>query len=281
MISVNYISISKNELEKLNHLNIHRRVISTEAELYEFNCKRQVMKHFYCFNNNKYNTITQLLQMKNKVRIKELELPNSLVKIDNVFEGCKLNKVNGTNLSLVLANRKINVRKKIDYLKKIGSVLEKMREYRNISEYKSFYINDLHEDNCLIDDNNQLHIIDMDSCKINKDDWYPSKYLCELRGSKLDKYKDYAINQDTDYYCYSVMILNYLLKYKVQDLSRDEFHQYLEYLYKIGFNYNLINTFSKLYMNCPNENPYKLLDTIDNSIYRAGYYTFKANQKHL
>lgn len=258
---------------------MQRNIISTEADFYEFPNEELLFKSFFNFDERKKKIIQKLEKVQRKYSIKELEIPTTLVKINDNFTGLSIKKIKGNNLSLVLSNDKISISQKINYLKQVGKVLDNLSRLRKKYNYNNFFLNDIHEDNCIIDNNNKIHIIDLDSSVFSKKDWFQSKYLCHVRNSKLKKYNDFGINQDTDYYCYCIMILNFLFQRKIQNLSYEEFDQYLDYLDKIRFDYSLINCFSKLYINVSNENPYKSLDTIDSNVYLANYYNFKTNQK--
>lgn len=64
-----------------------------------------------------------------------------------------------------------------------------MKNIRKYTELKDFYIGDIHEDNFLVDTEKQeIFVADLDSCKI----------------------ADYKVTEETDIYCYIIMILNYL-----------------------------------------------------------------------
>ena len=88
----------------------------------------------------------------------------------------------------------------------------------------------------------------------------------------IDKYKinednhsdGYIVpNSDSDLYCYSMIILNYLYGDKINRISLEEFYEYLNYLEFIGVNKDLITIFSKLFVtNCKNENPLNYLDSL-------------------
>ena len=85
------------------------------------------------------------------------------------------------------------------------------------------------------------------------------------------KIKNKAIkaNEETDNYCYSIILLNFLYQDNICKLSLDEFYNYIDYLNSIGINNNLINIFYNLYTNKSNENPVEYLDSLDNNCYKA------------
>lgn len=150
-----------------------------------------------------------------------------------------------------------------------------MKNVRRYTPLKDFYINDLHESNFIVNtQKKQLHVVDTDSCKIAKNLAFCSKYLTpsSLFG-KLDKSKYHVIdtlsvggyvqpNEDSDLYCYAMMILNFLYGENVNSFNLSEFYQYLNYLLDVGIDKELIDIFSNLVTFKPNENPMHLLDSL-------------------
>lgn len=72
-------------------------------------------------------------------------------------------------------------------------------------------------------------------------------------------------NENSDLYCYVVMILNYLFNGSVTRMREEKFYDYLNYLDILGFDKSLINCFEKIILNCDNSNPVDYLDTLTES----------------
>ena len=157
--------------------------------------------------------------------------------------------IDSINLETALNSFDISSERKIKYLYQIGQVLEKMKQVRAYAEtdiytnntVKDFYLNDLHENNFIIDTRtDNIRVVDIDSCKINGIFTFGSKYLTEkaIIGS-IRKYKHeendicggyFEPSEDTEIYCYIMVILNTLYGGNIHNLSIPEFYNYLEYL---------------------------------------------------
>lgn len=194
----------------------------------------------------------------------EFIIPDYLVKGETV-NGYMMPFVEGYNLSSILNCEHITLKDKIYYLKKIGKLLEKLKNYEDL------HINDLHEDNILVDiDTKQIKVLDMDTIKINNSLTFPAKYLGQFSLiNTTPKYRlvktleEYAIaDRNTDIYCYSIMILNYLADRIVDCMSKEEFNNYLNYLDSIGMDRELLDVFHRLIEKEDNINPMDYLDSI-------------------
>ena len=98
----------------------------------------------------------------------------------------------------------------------------------------------------------------MDSCRIDDNNPFIAKYLCPYSQVDLcpEKYiqstsknsNAYIIpNENSDLYCYNVMILNYIYQDNITKLDISEFYNYLSYLTSIGFPHELVDSFYKLF----------------------------------
>lgn len=130
-------------------------------------------------------------------------------------------------------------------------------------------------------DKGELYVIDLDSCKIGTNAPCPARYLTpsallnNVKGKynivDNDKVPGHVVaDENTDIYCYIITILNYLYGCNINNLSIDQFYNYLNYLENIGFHKELVEYFSRIVINKCNENPVNLLDSITNEqVYRA------------
>ena len=130
----------------------------------------------------------------------------------------------------------------------------------------------------------------MDSCKINGNIPFPSRYLSPISHiNEYSKYKkvgdvsligeSFKIDENTDYYCYIVMLLNYLYGKSITKLSIEEFYDYLSYLHDIGVSYELINMFGLIYTEHANVNPFEYLDELSKLDGRSNYRVYEYVRK--
>ena len=169
--------------------------------------------------------------------------------------------------------------------------MKHVRTYAPVDIYtndtvRDFYLNDMHENNFIIDSKtDNVRVVDIDSCKINGNYTFGSKYLTEkaIIGS-IRKYKHeenpicggyFEPSEDTEIYCYIMVILNTLYGGDVHKLSNLEFYNYLEYLHSIGVDLELLTQFEKILSANHNENPYENLESLKNVFGRAHKNVFK------
>lgn len=271
--------MSKTKLNSLEPLILPKGVTSTECELFKYNYygKEKLLKKLYRTNGiifaNKLYTIEALNSNKDNIPSNFI-VPEVLVSINKQIEAFTMKYIKGTNLSIILNEPTITYEEKINYLKSIGNILEQMKNIRKYTELKDFYIGDIHEDNFLVDTEKQeIFVADLDSCKIADNKSFPGRYLTtasllrynEIKYSLLDepdRIADYKVTEETDIYCYIIMILNYLYDGRVDRLSIEEFYRFINYLDDIEVNKELIESFEKIVVGAPNVNPVNYLDTL-------------------
>lgn len=273
------INMSKTKLNSLEPLILPKDVTSTECELFKYNYygKEKLLKKLYRTNGiifaNKLYTIEALNSNKDNIPSNFI-VPEVLVSINKQIEAFTMKYIKGTNLSIILNEPTITYEEKINYLKSIGNILEQMKNIRKYTELKDFYIGDIHEDNFLVDTEKQeIFVADLDSCKIADNKSFPGRYLTtasllrynEIKYSLLDepdRIADYKVTEETDIYCYIIMILNYLYDGRVDRLSIEEFYRFINYLDDIEVNKELIESFEKIVVGAQNVNPVNYLDTL-------------------
>lgn len=271
--------MSKTKLNSLEPLILPKDVTSTECELFKYNYygKEKLLKKLYRTNGiifaNKLYTIEALNSNKDNIPSNFI-VPEVLVSINKQIEAFTMKYIKGTNLSIILNEPTITYEEKINYLKSIGNILEQMKNIRKYTELKDFYIGDIHEDNFLVDTEKQeIFVADLDSCKIADNKSFPGRYLTTtslLRYNEIkyllldepDRIADYKVTEETDIYCYIIMILNYLYDGRVDRLSIEEFYRFINYLDDIEVNKELIENFEKIVVGAPNVNPVNYLDTL-------------------
>lgn len=271
------ISISKRKFDGLEKIDLSD--INTEGVVYKFSylgCLK-LLKKLYITDGislaGKMFTI-EMLNSNKDILPSNFIIPESLVSVDKKVVGFALPYISGMTLKGLLSNKDVSIVCKIDYLKQIGNILDKMVSIRNHTELRHFYLNDVHESNFMVDsDTGRLCVIDLDSCKILPSLCFPSRYLSSngllnnVSKYNYDEYRhgSYILpNQDSDMYCYIIMILNFLYGENINNISIDEFYSYLNYLVKIGVNRELVDCFSRIVSYGSNINPMNYLDSLTN-----------------
>lgn len=273
------INMSKTKLNSLEPLILPKNVTSTECELfkYPYYGKEKLLKKLHRTDGiifaNKLYTIEALNANKDSMP-SNFVLPESLVSINKKIEAFTMKYIKGINLSVILNNPDITYEEKIHYLKSIGRILEQMQNIRKYTNLNNFYLGDIHEDNFLVErDKQEIYIVDLDSCKIAGNKSFPGRYLTNSSLikynntkyqtlSQTDDLADYKIDENTDIYCYIIMILNYLYDGRVDRLSLDKFYDFINYLEDIKVNIELIECFNKIVVGGNNINPCNYIDTL-------------------
>ena len=273
------INMSKTKLNSLEPLILPKNVTSTECELfkYPYYGKEKLLKKLHRTDGiifaNKLYTIEALNANKDSMP-SNFVLPESLVSINKKIEAFTMKYIKGINLSVILNNPDITYEEKIHYLKSIGRILEQMQNIRKYTNLNNFYLGDIHEDNFLVErDKQEIYIVDLDSCKIAGNKSFPGRYLTNSSLikynntkyqtlSQTDDLADYKIDENTDIYCYIIMILNYLYDGRVDRLSLDKFYDFINSLEDIKVNIELIECFNKIVVGGNNINPCNYLDTL-------------------
>ena len=293
------ITMSNKKFQLLKPLMIPNHILNTEASLFEFKYKGEdkLFKKLYINNGpnfgNKLYTL-EMLDMNKKYLPDNFSLPDYLVSVAGVIQGFTVPKREGIELSTFLRTEKKDFKEDIYYLKKVGEILEQLEYIRKCTPLKSLYINDLHESNFIVNNDKRcVYVIDLDSCKIGENQAFPSRFLVpnyllktcpnkyELTNNEI--YGEHVkVDNNTDLYCYTIMILNYLYGKNISNMPILEFYEYLNYLSKIGIDKELIDIFNNLVIEKDNINPTNYLDTITNEqICRSKEFVFKKTNKNL
>lgn len=290
------INISEKRLCSLEPLKLSKHVFSTESRVYnlDYRGSKKVVK--ILFNDKgplfaqKLYTVEMLDHYKNYLPESFL-CPDNQISISGNVRGFTIPYFEGVNLADLLNDKSVDEKEKIYYLTKIGEILNQLKNIRKYSPLKEIYINDLYESNIIINPNNkELRIIDLDSCKILNNGAFPGRRLnknpfLEDKNHKYiyDTEEEHGFiiaNENSDLFCYNVMILNYLYGQNILTMSTDEFYKYLKYLESIDFDKDLLGCFKKLAATCDNQNPYYLLDSITyKQTYKAKKIVYDASKK--
>ena len=309
------ISITKRRFETLKQYDLPNYVFNTEGTLYvlpiknRWNSAVKLLKRLYLTSGktfgNKLATINSLIDNHDILAMDEIVFPEKIAIVSGIIVGFTMPLIESINLTTALRSNEISNETKIGYLKQIGNLLEKMKLKREYTDIKDFYVNDLHESNFIVDKSGHVRLIDVDSCKINGNDIFASKYLSSKSFIKEvykyekntqttteadnyeDNYKKYSTDsagafvpdENTDLFCYIMVILNFLYGDNIQSFTIQEFYNYLEYLQHIGVDNELLQCFEKIVKCTNNENPRELLDSLIPYIGRSNYHVYSYYKK--
>ncbi len=305
------ISLTKKRFASLEPYELPNYVYNTEGTLYVLPIKNRwatdykLLKRLYLTNGkvfgNKLQTINSLIDNKEELDIEEIVFPEKIATVGGEIVGFTMPLIDSINLSTALRSKEISNEQKIKYLKQIGLILDKMKLRREYTSISDFYINDLHESNFIVNKNDDIRVIDIDSCKINGNDIFHSKYLssksfikevykytknneCINPNETYHKYSTdttgaFLPDENTDIYCYIIVILNFLYGDNIANFTMEEFYAYLEYLQSIGVDTELLSYFEKIATCSENENPCELLDSLSPHIGRSNYHVYRYNKK--
>jgi len=297
---MNVITLSKRKFESLEPLKLEKGVYSTESQVYMFNHKgeeRVVKKFFYQDGErfaNKLYTL-EMLSYYRKYLPESFCIPDAEISVSGKVQGFTLPFIDGTNLSALLNSKEVSLDDKKYYLSKVGEILNQLRAIRNSTPLNDIYIGDLHSSNFIVKHNNKtLKVIDLDSCKIKNNTPFISRYLNRqsLLKNVLGKYRfiknpgemgEVEVDENTDLYCYSLMILNFLYGLGIDRLSLGEYYSYMNYLEIIGIDKKLVNSFRDLVSNKDNTNPRNYLENLtEEQFVRSKRYVYeKVKNKYI
>lgn len=255
------------DIKDINHV---------ESDLYVKNgIMYKKMNLSYGQFDNKLNTINFLIDNKNIINIEELVLPNGIAYLDrnSGIIVIKEKFIDNINFRYVLTSNLYSFSEKIEYFKQIGLILDKMKNIRNNTSIKDFYLCDLYTDNFILNTNtNRINVIDMDSCKINGNNNCSSYYLFEnnvidsvkkYKKKELSWFTEYEINENTDILCYIIMLISFISGCDINKININEFNNYMDYLVNFGLSNQLVSILARIYSNDDNVNPYLLLDELN------------------
>ncbi len=276
------INLNKQNLRKLKPYLIDDNIINCDANFYYNKSNPNLLYKIFRTNDylvlrQKQDLIEDLINHEQDINIKELILPQSIININGSFKGITMEKVKGGNISLFLSNNGCPLKIKIDILYELGNLLKKIR---NTNPKLNLAFGDVHGDN-FMSSKNHISGIDTDGMTINGHRGRISYYLRKNPWLKeINKYEfdhDYIFpNKDTDLFCFIMMVLDIISNDKIYLLSLDEYKRYLEYLYTLDFNPNLLGSLASIYNpNIHNLDPSNYLNTI-NSTEKSSYSYFKS-----
>ena len=280
------IFIKERELEKLKEYELDNSIVTSESRLYYlkkyYNKPDVLLKKLFKptdkIMDTKIQTINAISRRKDLKKLTELVIPKELVIARGKAIGFSIDEVENTeNLGVILNNEKISYSKKIELLEKVGKLVHKTTNLK-----QDFFFGDLHEFNFIVDKDDKIHAVDLDSSTINDNTQIESKYLLlDYKIRHIKKYHSlYGVplpDKNSDIYCYNMMIINTLSNMKTQWLKYEDYYNYIEYLSSIGVKDSIIEPLSKMYTEHDNE----LITDIKNSIPKDKDITYDGYKKLL
>lgn len=253
---------------------------SNESKIFLLN-DHELLKLFHFMSDNKLLTL-QLMEnrMQELHIIKEFVLFQKYAFVKNKLQGILMPKGYDRTLYTFSNHPNTSYQDKIIVLKQIGMVLEQLKNLREKENLLTdFFIGDIHENNILVNPNTlQIQFVDLDSCKIGNNRAFLTKYLQFLKtysyvrtnlGHKYpcDIY-NFGINENTDLYCYIVILFNVLFSVDISLLDVTTYNHIVEQLYSYGLPSPLYESFIRLYQPEENTNPYLYLEDIPKTFER-------------
>ena len=288
---MNVMNISERKFNNLERFVLPNGVFNNESELFYIDEKNKWEKRRFLLkklNNdfgiilsNKLFTVNELITNKDIIGISELVIPDKLVSVHGKIVGFTIPLVNGNNFGEVLSDDSISVSDKIKYFKEIGYILENMKYVRQYTSLNDFYLNDIHENNFVFNnETGKINVVDMDSCKINNNMTMVSLRLSPFSNiydfNKYEKEESmcggcYKPSYNTEMYSYIIMFLRFISNYRINEIDVSSYYTYMEYLHKLGISYELIDILASIYSEKDNVNPYLLLDEFTSYYEKCDY----------
>ena len=188
------------------------------------------------YDKVKFNIITlkSLFEKEKYLRkIKELVLPNKLIKHKNNIVGFSMPYIKGLTLEKIINNNSCSEKEIKEIFIKILKVIIELSKLPF-----DFCLADLHEKNVIVDSNKNIHLIDCDGFVIDDNQMVIDGSI--LMGKYLEqKNKDEdlnGVNVSGDYFCLLCIVINYIFKNKIHTIDDlKDFSEYLDdkYLNKI------------------------------------------------
>ena len=252
------MNISKHKLYSFEEYIVGNKSRHTESIFFNIPDRpNELIKLYTCedkdYLHDKKNDAENLMRFGKEFDIPEIITPTDILKVNFKFKGIIIPKLEGKNARVDLDSRKIPIKTKIQILKQIGTILEKISKLDNCN----FAFADVHNDNFFVTkEKSQIKTygLDADSMKM-----YDSRGRLNFYVSYNDNIKNFEkygrfgnstgeASYQTDLLCFIMMILELISdNEKIKSINLDDFYEYLDYLDKLGFNSDLLRCFANIY----------------------------------
>ena len=259
-------NFSTRQLKRLAPLQLSDKITATESKQYIYlekdrlkNIHKKLIKVFYrdTLDNMraKFDIVSELEANRELLDIPELVLPEGIVTIDGVIKGIKLPLIqDNINMTVLLNNSNVHLKKKIEILKEILAIIQKIEGIYGIGD--RFFLGDIQDSNFILDLNDQIiKAIDLDSSYFNGTTPFASKYLAGNRMVKAFE-KKYPVDsktglnipsRETTYLQFAYMLLNTISEMPCHRLSEKMYYDVIAQLSSQGLDKTIIDFFESLY----------------------------------
>ena len=292
------LDLTSEEFSNLEPFRVMEGTIEKESSMYHLPDENKIIK---AYNNSddkyylmrKLRAIRNLLEYTSKTDMPELLTPHGFLTVDNQVIGAIYPIIDAYTARTYLYSEYINMELKVEILKKIGTLLEKIKNSH--PKYNAAF-SDVHIDNFLIEDiivdeNKNINDIslvacDTDSMRILDSKGNPSYYLCDVEKlGEIGKYRpdcegNIIPDFNSDLYCYNMILLDFISKSNyVYCLGVDEYNRYIDYLDKINVDPNILSAFESVYRyDMDNLSPLEHLDALHDINEEASLQSFYRKQ---
>lgn len=298
------INISRNTFRDLDRLALNKKIYNTEAAIYVIPAKtkwmkeEKLLKKLYADEGdsfgNKLLTVNALIDRRELLNIPELVLPERIAVMNGNIIGFTMPYIKNKNMDVILQDYRYNPLFKRELLKQAGYILKEIKALRDNGIVTDFFVNDVHEGNFIYNmETKRINIVDLDSCRIAGNKPFAAKYLTpfspivnltyKYKVNTDNRYPGYIIaNENSDIYCYNMMVLNHLYGDKATRMNIKTFYLYLDYLRNLGYDYEFLECLAKLFEPANNVSVYDYLGTLPNDyeiIGKSNHNTFKMQLK--
>jgi len=284
--SLDIINLRGRQFRRLSFLSIPKGVFNSEGLLLTLNKNYKTCNGkrvlFKCLDAqesprimDRKLDIVDYLHTSKYNELDELVVPEYLVMVDNEFAGFGMELIEQSrNLGHVINSNKVDFKSKKKYLEQLGDLIDKVDR---VEDDKKFYFGDLNEYNFLIDKNDNIKAIDLDSSYVDGLEGIspPSMAFYLLRNFDLwslpNKYKRSNLgivipNKDSDLYSYLMIILSIISNHNMHEEDMTTYYRYLLFLESKGVDPRLIDMFRNVYSSKENENPRGLISGLDDNL---------------
>ncbi len=201
--------------------------------------------------------------------IEELVIPDTAIVVDGRIVGFGMPLIkNHRNLGVIINDDDTKLKTKLKYLKDVGSLIDRVQ--RQDDEYKLNF-GDLNEFNFIIDTDDNIRAVDLDSAYIGTGTpTFTAYYLLKNPYIKqvpekyhVDRYNQVTPSDNSDLYCFNMILLNAI---SGQDMFKKDislYYAYTSYLKDLGVPKDLIKCFNDIYTPAQNMNPKDMLEELN------------------
>ena len=289
------INLRIHELRKLKELPLEPGVLNTEALMLVLKKRKspdrvtRVFKYLDYQDDKeimakKLYTVTTLDQLSDYQEMEELVIPDAIIYVNGNIGGFGVPLIhNHKNLGTLIHDENVSLKTKLSYLEQLGNLIDKVERVDSFPN--KFQFGDLNEFNFVIDKDKKVKAIDLDSAYLGVGEPLEMAYYLLRNGyvrSLPDKYKctDKGViipTDNTDLYCYNMILLNAISGENLYRYDIDTYYQYLDYIKHLDLPDEVLRSFYNIYIPKDNINPKESLNDIDCNLEKE--LAFKVFQK--